>query len=122
MSSILGFTTTEREYEMNKKLLCAVGLTVASFAAPSAVFAGETTGGPDPKPTGMRGHANSVCGFSGLEENPTFEERDENEKPGRLTQTPHYRMISITVSGLTSYVPVYATPGTPGEACNPSNP
>ena len=114
MSSSLGFTTTEREYEMNKKLLCAVGLTVASFVAPSAVFAGETTGGPDPKPTGMRGHASSRCGFSGLEEVASFEGDPANVKPGRLTQTPHYQM--------TGTGPVYAPPGTPGEACNPSNP
>jgi hypothetical protein len=114
MSSIRGLTMTEWEYEMNKKLLCAVGLAAVSFAAPSAAFAGEMTGGPVPKETGMRDHANSVCGFSGLEENPTFEDRPDNEKPGRLTQTPHYRMIA---SG-----PSYAPPGTPGTACNPSNP
>ena len=99
---------------MNKKLFCAVGLAVASFAAPATVLAGEVTGGPVPKDTGMRGHANSMCGFSGLEENPEFEDRIDNEKPGRLTQTPHYRMI---VSG-----PSYAPPGAPGEFCNPSKP
>ena len=98
---------------MNKKMLIAVGLTVVSFSAPSAVFAGEVTGGPVPKETGMRDHAKSVCGFSGLEENPNFQDRPDNEKPGRLTQTPHYRMIA---SG-----PSYAPPGTPGEACNPTN-
>ncbi len=98
---------------MNKKLIIAVGLTVGSFAVPSAVLAGEVTGGPVPKETGMRNHARSVCGFSGLEENPDFQVSDDNRKPGRLTQTPHYRM--------TGDGPSYAPPGTPGEACNPNN-
>ena len=113
VGSNLGLTITEGRNIMNKKMLIAVGLTVVSFGAPSAVFAGEVTGGPVPKDTGMRDHANSVCGFSGLEENPAFQDRADNEKPGRLTQTPHYRMIA---SG-----PSYAPPGTPGEACNPTN-
>jgi hypothetical protein len=97
---------------MNNKLIAAVGIALVSVGGSSTVLAGEVTGGPVPKETGMREHANSVCAFSGLEENPTFEDRPDNVKPGRLTQTPHYRMIA---SG-----PSFAPPGTPGDACNPS--
>ncbi len=97
---------------MNNKRLVAMGLIVIACATPSAAFAGEVTGGPVPKDTGMKGHAKSQCGFSGLEETLTFQDDPRNEKPGRLTQTPHYRMIA---SG-----PSYAPPGTPGDACNPS--
>ncbi len=95
---------------MNTKLLVAVGLMAVSFAAPSIVAAGEVTGGPVPMETGMRGHARSLCGFSGLEEK--FLNDARNEKPGRLTQTPHYQ---VTKDG-----PTFPPPGTPGTACNPS--
>ena len=97
---------------MKNKCIAAAAITLMSVAGSSTVLAGEITGGPIPKDTGMRDHANSVCGFSGLEENPTFQDRPDNVKPGRLTQTPHYRMIA---SG-----PSFAPPGTPGDACNPS--
>jgi hypothetical protein len=97
---------------MKHKCIAAAAITLMSVAGSSTVLAGEVTGGPTPKDTGMRDHAKSVCGFSGLEENPTFQDRPDNVKPGRLTQTPHYRMIA---SG-----PSFAPPGTPGDACNPS--
>ena len=98
---------------MKNRLIAVVGIALMSVAGSSTVLAGEVTGGPVPKDTGMRGHANSVCAFSGLEENPSFEDRPDNVKPGRLTQTPHYRMIG---SG-----PSFAAPGTPGDACNPTS-
>jgi hypothetical protein len=97
---------------MKNKLIAAAAITLMSVAGSSAVLAGEVTGGPNPKSTGMEGHARSVCAFSGLEETPAFQDSDENVKPGRLTQTPHYQM--------TGGGPVFHAPGMPGEACNPS--
>ncbi len=97
---------------MKKKYIAAAAITLMSVAGSSTVLAVEVTGGPIPKDTGMKGQAQSVCAFSGLEETPEFQDRSDNVKPGRLTQTPHYRMIP---SG-----PSFAPPGTPGDACNPS--
>ena len=97
---------------MKNKLIAVAAIASMSVAGSSAVFAGEVTGGPSPKDNGMRDHANSMCAFSGLEENPTFQDRADNVKPGRLTQTPHYRMVGTG--------PIFAAPGTPGDACNPS--
>ena len=97
---------------MKKKYIAAAAITLMSVAGSSTVLAGEVTGGPNPKSTGMEGHARSLCAFSGLEETPAFQDSDQNVKPGRLTQTPHYQM--------TGGGPVFHAPGMPGEACNPS--
>jgi hypothetical protein len=55
---------------MRKKSLLAVSVCVTAFAGLSATpaFAGEITGPPggSGNPTGIRGHANSICAFNGL--------------------------------------------------------
>ena len=84
------------------------GGVIAAVGAGSA-FAGEVTG--NGKETAMKGHANSVCGFSGLE--------DDARSPIR-TQTPHEVWLSkeefpfVPEGGLV----VNPTPGEPGMACN----
>ena len=45
---------------MKKKYIAAAAITLMSIAGSSTVLAGEVTGGPIPKDTGMREHANSV--------------------------------------------------------------
>ena len=89
---------------MRARLMLAAGLSAASILAlPTAASAGEVTG--TGAPTGMRGHANSECGFSGLE--------DAAGSPLR-TQTPHKVWLGPQVGIVTP------APGTPGTACNPA--
>ena len=50
-----------------------ISLTALALLTTSSIaFAGEVTGGPKHKPTGMRGHAQSICGFSGQEDGITL--------------------------------------------------
>lgn len=80
-----------------------VGLSIATLgilANPAVASAGEITG--NGKPTGMRDHARSECGFSGLE--------DVEGSPLR-TQTPHEVWVGSVLN---------PPPGTPGVACNPN--
>ncbi len=80
-----------------------VGCGVLMVVGASPVAAGEVTGNGDP--TGMKGHAKSECGFSGLE--------DIAESPLR-TQTPHEVWFDAQVGVINP------APGTPGTACNPA--
>jgi hypothetical protein len=57
-----------------KRLLCAVAVcaTAVVGVSASAAFAGEVTGpSPNGKPTNAELHANSICVFSGLNDDPT---------------------------------------------------
>ena len=91
---------------MKVRMLVAGTLAIAGIlAVPATAMAGEITGNPtDPKPTGMRDHAASECGFSGQEDDPTSPLR---------TQTPHEVYLGPG-PGV-----VNPPPGTPGYACNP---
>jgi hypothetical protein len=62
-------------------LLCAVAVTGANA---SAAFAGEITG--NGKPTAGPTHANSICVFSGKNDDPTGSNPEENG-PGGVSQS-----------------------------------
>jgi hypothetical protein len=86
------------------------------------VLAGEATGGPNPKTTGMREHANSACVFSGQEDYQEYANEPGNwlnqnnvSKPGRLTQTPHY--VYNDLGSPEGWVYVMPTAGAPGDSC-----
>jgi hypothetical protein len=67
---------------MSKKSLF-VGLLFAAVltgANATAAFAGEITG--NGKPTGATEHANSICVFSGKNDDPTGINPEENGPPG----------------------------------------
>jgi hypothetical protein len=85
-----------------KKLIfmLVTGLVVAVIGAGSA-FAGEITG--NGKETGMRAHANSECGFSGLDD-PDDDGFVHTQSWGQL---PKEVRDAITAAG-----------GNPGVACN----
>jgi hypothetical protein len=95
---------------MSKSLLVAtLAAAVLAAVAAAPALAGEVTG--NGKPTAMRGHAKSECGFSGRE--------DETEAGSPLrTQTPHQVWLSPEFSGVAGGVVVTPKPGTPGIACN----
>ena len=89
---------------MRRKLLIAASLAAASVLAfPAAASAGEVTGNGGT--TGMRGHAASICGFSGLE--------DLADSPLH-TQTPHEVWLGPEIGV------VNPPPGTPGTECRPA--
>ncbi len=67
---------------MSKKSFVAAMLfaAVVTGANASAAFAGEITG--NGKPTGATEHANSICVFSGKNDDPTGINPEENGPPG----------------------------------------
>jgi hypothetical protein len=89
---------------MRTKLFVSLSIvTLSIVASPAVASAGEVTGTGES--TGMRDHARSVCGFSGLE--------DIAESPLR-TQTPHEVWFDAEVGVIN---PPH---GAPGVACNPT--
>jgi hypothetical protein len=95
---------------MRKKRLAVVVACAAAFMGlgATAAFAGEVTG--NGKDTAMEDHANSICGFSGRE--------DDSRSPLR-TQTPHEVWLNpeefpVPPTGVVAN----PAPGTPGQACN----
>jgi hypothetical protein len=100
---------------MRKKSLLAVALCTAALtgASASAAFAGEVIGPPGSgtENEAATSHANSICVFSGLNDNPAS---TNPENPGGIVQSYGFSFVS---QGLKGAVP------SPGEACGPgSNP
>ena len=55
-----------------KKLIAVATIAMAGLTVGGTTFAGEITGGPNPKPTPIDdfGHAQSICAFSGQNDVP----------------------------------------------------
>ena len=88
-----------------KSLLATLFCIVATAGASAgAAFAGEVTG--NGKPTAGPEHANSICAFSGQNDNPTS---TNPENPGGRAQSYGY---SVVRNGLKEFAP------SPGVACN----
>lgn len=88
-----------------------VAATVAlSIGGAGTAFAGESTG--NGKETGMRGHANSICGFSGQNPERFLDPSNPNYEPGHTQswgQIPQEFRAFLTSIG-----------ENPGNACNGS--
>jgi hypothetical protein len=103
---------------MRRKPLLAVAVCTAALAGGSAstAFAGEVIGPPGSGTPNdaATSHANSICVFSGLNDNPTS---TDPENPGGRVQSYGF---SVVRQGLKAFAP------SPGEACrgesNPDNP
>jgi hypothetical protein len=56
-----------------KKMVAAATIVMAGLSVGGSAFAGEFTGGPNPKPTPIDdfGHAQSICAFSGQNDDPS---------------------------------------------------
>jgi len=56
-----------------KKMVAGATIVMAGLSVGGSAFAGEQTGGPNPKPTPIDnfGHAQSTCAFSGVNDDPT---------------------------------------------------
>jgi hypothetical protein len=96
---------------MHKKPLLAVAVCTAALAgaSASAAFASEVIGPPGsltPNDAALL-HANSICVFSGLNDDPTSTDPAD---PGGIVQSYGFSVVSQGFKG--------AVPG-PGEACGP---
>ena len=106
---------------MRKKPLLAVAVCTAALtgAGASAALASEVKGPPGSLTPNLAAkfHANSICVFSGLNDNPGS---TNPENPGGIVQSYGYSFVS---KGLKAVVP---SPGDPVNGCrggsNPYNP
>src|SRR5215468_4865684 len=104
-----------------RKLLTAAAIVVASMAISAPAFAGEITG--NGKPTQGPPHANSICVFSGQNDDPTAPITSASPTPeapnGPGGRTQNYGQD--VRNGLLDHTIV-----TPGQSCrggsNPDNP
>jgi hypothetical protein len=85
-------------------LAAAVCAAAVTGAGAGSAFAGEVTG--NGKPTAGPAHANSICTFSGKNDNPTS---TNPENPGGVAQSYGYSFVR---NGLKAAVP------SPAELCN----
>jgi hypothetical protein len=86
---------------MSKLILALVTGLIAAAIATGSAFAGEITG--NGKETGMRAHANSECGFSGLDD-PDDDGFVHTQSWGQLSKDDRAFLASIGLH--------------PSEACN----
>ncbi len=97
-----------------RKLIASAAVILLVSGASAPAYAGEVTGGPNPKSTPAGEKARSICAFSGQEDGitligfeqgvPIFIEVDTG--PG-LVQTPHHENSAEIIHA----------PGIPGDAC-----
>lgn len=89
---------------MRKKLAVAVCAVAVAGLSVGSALAGEVTG--TGQPTAAPAHTQSICSFSGKNDNPTS---TNPENPGGVAQSYGFSFVS---KGLKGEVPA------PGQACN----
>jgi hypothetical protein len=98
---------------MRRKPLLAVAVCTAALtgASASSAFASEVIGPPGSLTPNeaATSHANSICVFSGLNDDPTS---TDPENPGGIVQSYGF---SVASQGLKALAP------SPGEACGPGS-
>ena len=76
---------------VQKKTTAAFCALLVAGLGTSTAFAGELTGGKDPRPTGARTNANSICAYSGQNDDPTaplsLDETIAPNGPGGVSQS-----------------------------------
>jgi len=98
-----------------RKLIACAALSIIATGTGGTAYAGEVTGGPNPKMTPAGDVAHSICAFSGQEDgialvgfnpdgSPIFIVVDTG--PG-LVQNPHQE----------NSAGIFHEPGIPGDAC-----
>ena len=98
-----------------RKLIAAATIVVVGVSVGGTAFAGEITGGPNPKPTKGGDKAHSVCSFSGQEDGETLIGFNPDGSPiiipsetgPGLVQTPH----------MENSAGIIHPAGIPGQAC-----
>jgi hypothetical protein len=99
----------------NRHLILALA-GAAALVPSSPAMAGEVTGGPNPKPTAVRAHANSICAFSGQEDGIYLVGFDETTGAPIFDTTPTGRGYVQTPSHETS-PGIEHDPGVAGDSC-----
>jgi hypothetical protein len=106
------------------RLLIVPAAAGAVFVAGmSSASAGEAQGNSSAgniNATGMRGHANSICGFSGQNPERFLDPSDSNYEPGRVQNWGHVRQLLTGELGLTP-AQIKASGEQPGDSCNGHN-
>jgi hypothetical protein len=105
-----------------KRQLLAVPAMAGALllAGASVASAGEAQGNSSAgniNETGMRGHANSICGFSGQNPERFLDPADPNYEPGRVQNWGHVRQFLTGELGL-SPAQIKASGEQPGDSCN----
>ena len=98
-----------------RKLIAGAALALIVSGVGGTAFAGEITGGPNPKPTKGGDKARSVCSFSGQEDGETLIGFNPDGTPiiissetgPGLVQTPH----------MENSAGIIHPAGIPGQAC-----
>ena len=98
-----------------RKLIAWTTLTLIATGIGGTAYAGEVTGGPNPKGTPAGDVAHSICAFSGQEDGVTLVGFDANGFPifiqvdtgPGLVQNPHQENSADIIH----------EPGIPGDAC-----
>lgn len=100
----------------NRHLIVALA-GAAALVSSSPTLAGEVTGGSNPKPTGVREHARSICAFSGLEDGIYLASVDP------ITGIPHFEPTADKGPGYVQTPShetspgIYHDPGVAGDSC-----
>ena len=97
-----------------RKLVVFAALAMVATGMGDVAYAGEVTGGPQPKATPVRDRAQSVCAFSGKEDGLTLVGFDANGAPifivvstgPGLVQNPHQENAAGIIHA----------PGIPGDS------
>ena len=90
------------------------------IAGMSSASAGEAQGNSSAgniNETGMRGHANSICGFSGQNPERFLDPTNAEYEPGRVQNWGHVRQFLTGELGLNS-AQIKASGEQPGDSCN----
>ena len=85
----------------------------------SAASAGESQGNSSPgniNETGMRGHANSICGFSGQNPERFLDPTDPGYEPGRVQNWGHVKQAARAEGVPAEVIASFR----PGISCNPT--
>jgi hypothetical protein len=98
---------------MKRLLVVAVSVAVMMGAGASSAFAGEETG--KGKPTAAPENANSICAFSGREDDPRSPKRTQT--PAEVWLSPEELTPDLPGDFPDGFV-VNPPPGTPGHECN----
>ena len=99
---------------MNRILLSVTAFSAVAMA--TSAIAGEVTGGPNPKSTAVRDHANSICAFSGQEDGIYLAGFDETTGAPIFLPTPTGPGLVQTPSHENS-PGIDHEPGVAGDSC-----
>jgi len=98
-----------------RKAIARAALLLIATGVSSTAFAGEVTGGPNPKGTPAPDRAHSVCAFSGQEDGFTLLGFNSDGSPNIVEVDTGPGLVQNTHQE-NSYGIIHA-PGIPGDAC-----